>query len=242
MSQVAVEHFFSVVVEKTDGKTSVLRVSGDSRGDAYKHVQQMDDVRRVGKITEIAEGAAHPSSGGSEPREARHPRSEHRETRPSAPAARTEAESSGSSSSARESLTAKTISGPRLVRAPRPAGGEQPFRHLKAAPGLKEPPPRPVPVAKVPVVVPAPVVAPAIEAESAEAFESVPLTAREYRIVKSRRREGHPYLLQRGSWSQLKGKRVFESDWEKGFQEREKAEHHQRWLEEVARETAELDE
>ena len=48
-------------------------------------------------------------------------------------------------------------------------------------------------------------------------------TAVEYRIMKSRRQTGEPYLLQRGKWQTENGKRVFRVESEKGFATREEA-------------------
>ncbi|HEX8914797.1 MAG TPA: hypothetical protein VF796_20765, partial [Humisphaera sp.] len=98
-------------------------------------------------------------------------------------------------------------------------------------------PPKPVVVAPAPVVAKAP--QPAAVPASAPAAAPSPTTPVEYRIHKSRRKDGLPYLLQRGTWSQVGTKRIFAVDWEKGFAERPQAEKHQAWLEEMAREAAE---
>ncbi len=124
------------------------------------------------------------------------------------------------------------ISGPRVVMHDRPVkSGERPFKDLKAAPerprpAAADPPPR----HKAPVH--------AVEPEPPTQAESTP---REYRIVKSRRQGGEPYLLQRGYWHEQKGKRIFTVEWEKGFPDREKAEKHEEWVKRNEREMAEVD-
>lgn len=100
----------------------------------------------------------------------------------------------------RESLLANPVSGPRVVVHAR-SGGEQPFKHLKP------PPDRPQNLIPKVELQPPPT--------SAEGV---------CRIVKSRRRDGQPYLVQQGSWIQTYGKRTFRVDWEKGFATREEAE------------------
>jgi hypothetical protein len=62
----------------------------------------------------------------------------------------------------------------------------------------------------------------------------------EYRIVKSRRRDGLPYLVQRGHWQQSNGRRTFDMQWEKGFADRAAAEKHLGWIEQNEREMAAL--
>ena len=63
----------------------------------------------------------------------------------------------------------------------------------------------------------------------------------EYRVIKSRRQSGDPFILQRGNWHEVKGKRTFTVDWEKGFADREKAEKHQAWLERTQQELTDVD-
>jgi hypothetical protein len=62
----------------------------------------------------------------------------------------------------------------------------------------------------------------------------------EYRVVRSRRTGGQPYLLQRGTWSDRDGKRTFKLDWEKGFDERDKADRHLQWVQQSELELAEV--
>ncbi len=150
-----------------------------------------------------------------------------------------------------------------MIDAPRRGGFDQPFRrpkppahHVKPAPP-KAPPlvlrpvqSVPTPPAAAPSAVPAPAAAathpattrPVNNAAADDAATETETRPPEYRIVKSRRQSGEPYLLQRGHWREQKGKRVFEAEWEKGFAEREKAEHHQAWVERNARELAEVNE
>ena len=59
-------------------------------------------------------------------------------------------------------------------------------------------------------------------------------------IVKSRRKDGQPYYLQRGIWTTQGSKRTFDSNWEKGFDTREAAEKHQAWVVEMAAQSADV--
>jgi hypothetical protein len=63
-----------------------------------------------------------------------------------------------------------------------------------------------------------------------------------YRILKSRRVDGDPYVLQRGAWSERSGRKTFKADWEKSFPTREDAHRHEQWLQQTARDVAELTE
>ena len=65
-------------------------------------------------------------------------------------------------------------------------------------------------------------------------------SATEYRVIKSRRRDGLPYLVQRGQWQQANGRRTFDVRWEKGFADREAADKHLGWIENNEREMAAL--
>jgi hypothetical protein len=109
------------------------------------------------------------------------------------------------------------ISGPRVVLYMPRSGGEQPFKHLQV------PPERPKPVLAIPSAAakPAKRARPAVQVDQASSA-----IAQEYRVVKSRRQDGTPYLLQRGCWHAVNGKRAFDVDWEKGFDAREQAETH----------------
>lgn len=263
MNDLLVERFFSVSVELSDGRSTQLKVRGDSPAEVFKDVRARSDVRRVGKVTEIGEDAFHSDrplptvtpvrASGPAPAAVKSASVKSVSNEPSA-------EPSFDPRTPREAIIGFTISGPRVVRSSRPLGYEQPFKNLKAPAGaVAEPlppePARPVfspfgpvkgPVANDPsrpsvfarpapaLIEPAPAPAPI-----AEETVSAP-TTREYRIVKSRRQTGEPYLLQRGNWMQIKGKRVFEVEWEKGFESREKAEKQQAWLEQMAKEAAEL--
>lgn len=120
------------------------------------------------------------------------------------------------------------LRGPRVVSHARPVGGEQPFKHLQAPPERPKPP--------QPIVQPPPV----FRVDPVPTPDSDPLLSQEYRIVRSRRTGGQPYLLQRGTWSDRDGKRIFKLDWEKGFDEREKAERHLQWVQQSEVELAEV--
>jgi len=272
MNELLVERFFSVSVELTDGRSTQLKVRGESAAEAFKEVRSRADVRRVGKVSEIAESAFHSdipapvsrpagSTDGnrSSRSDARHPGEqvqEHHQGEGHEPSA--------GSKTPREALIGFTISGPRVIRAARPLGYEQPFRNFRARPGAVNLPPPPEPAKPVfspfgpvrgpvandpsrPPVFSKPASAPAAEAAqpAPQAESPAPAAApapavREYRIQKSRRQSGEPYLLQRGTWATQKGKRVFTVEWEKGFPSRENAEKQQKWLEQMAAEAAEL--
>lgn len=204
------EKFFSVSVEFNDGTTKAVAARGESQGSVFQQVKQMPGVRRVGKLTEVTpsvhEAVQHgrPIMPNPEPRR-------RIETGPM-------------------SLN-QPLRGPRVVIDARPTGGEQPFKHLQAPPERPKPP-QPVVVAQpAPVRRPEPPVAqPIAQPRQPEPSTSDQPTELEYRIIRSRRADGLPYLLQRGTWSQRDGKRIFKLDWEKGFDERAKAERHLEWV------------
>jgi len=255
MTQLAVERYFSVAVELTDGTKTSVRLSGESTADAFKQARERSDVRRVGKVTEISEAGFHSDSPdpivrsapqAGENRGERHgqrhgERHGERHNSPSAP--------SESSNVRRESLIGFTISGPRVVRDARVSGAERPFQLAN----IQAPPPRPdeekAPEAVAPSYSPfgpfPPKPQPVIEEKKAEVTEAAPQVdtesqGNEYRVIKSRRKDGLPYLLQRGVWSQQGGKRTFKAGWEKDFETREQAEERLEWLEQMTREAAEL--
>lgn len=253
MSVVAVERFFSVIAEFADGSTRTVRVRGDSPSEVYQQVRAMPDVRRVGRVTELSEqafGSTQADRSGQQPRPQRRPDASARQE--SAPQERPGTAEPTERDANR--LVGNSISGPRVVRHARPTGGEQPFKHLVAAPGLVErPPPPPKPVAEVkppapPAAVAASTPSPALarvagdgEPSEETAATSSANTGRELRIVKSRRRDGLPYLLQRGAWRQHGNKRVFDAGWEKGFAERAQAEKHLTWLQSMEEDHAEVE-
>lgn len=277
MNELLVERFFSVSVELTDGRSTQLKVRGESPAEVFKDVRARSDVRRVGKVTEINEGAFQSDRPvvSAAPVQARvterHQGEGHQASRATqAPVAGGEG-AMVDPRTPREALMGFAISGPRVVRAARPLGYEQPFKNLKAPAGREAEPLPPEPAkpvfspfgpAKGPIANdpsrPSVFAKPAAEAPSAEPTAEAPQTdavdateadesaattpnEREYRIVKSRRQTGEPYLLQRGNWGMVKGKRTFGVEWEKGFESREKAEKQQAWLEQMAREAAELE-
>jgi len=259
-----VEKFFSVAAELAGGETRVLPVRGRSAGEAFQQAKTNPGVRRVGKVTEITPGHYEALQRGEIPPAVaavahRANGSNGRHTSPEQPDATV----------ARAQLNAP-LTGPRVILQARRTGGEQPFRHLQAPPERLGPPPKPQPQA-APKPKPQPTAAPASSPPSgtAPAASPPPMTQvaatgdhspeptagtigaatateaadapREYRIVKSRRQDGPPFLLQRGSWKENKGKRAFHVDWEKGFDDRAKAEQHQRWVAETEQELADVE-
>ncbi|QOV91271.1 hypothetical protein [Humisphaera borealis] len=298
MNDLLVERFFSVSVELTDGRSTQLKVRGESPAEVFKDVRARADVRRVGKVVEIDEGSFHSerpissassvpststssatsSGNGSSSRSASKPSGGNDRVATDRPAKdhgtndragtdRHQGEDHQSPSdpkTPREALIGFTISGPRVIRSVKPVAYERPTNHFRAPiPKFNPLPPqskpafspfgpvkgpvandpsrpsvfaKPAPAAEAPQ---AQVPAPSSEAP-ATAGDSATVVERDYRIVKSRRQSGEPYLLQRGTWGQVKGKRAFIVEWEKGFDSREKAEKQQTWLEQMARESAEL--
>jgi hypothetical protein len=262
------ERVYSVDVVLQDGTRSVVQIEAESSSDAYRQAKGRTDVRSVGKVTEgvrYEPSSGSPSgSGSSGGGMIRERRNEH-QPRPGSAMPHPQ-QNPDESPDQRVQQLGFSISGPRVVRDARHVGGERPFAVL--APLAKSvttaepapqapvavPPPsiknNPFVIPPKPVAPPAPAVAPAAKSPAAQTTpasdESAGDTAAgdtsavEYRIVKSRRKDGLPYLLQRGTWKTQGTKRVFASDWEKGFDVREKAEKHQAWLEQMARENAEL--
>lgn len=222
------EKFFSVSVEFNDGTTKAVAARGESHGAVYQQIKLMPGVRRVGKVAEVSPGIHEAVKHG----------------RPSAPDPEPRRPEVGVAS------LNQPLRGPRVVIDARPTGGEQPFKHLQAPPERPKPP---QPVIQQPPVtrsaVPAPQTAPApVRAERASRTEPAQVASQtstppelEYRIVRSRRAGGLPYLLQRGTWSQRDGKRNFKLDWEKGFEDRARAEQHLQWVQQSARELADIE-
>jgi hypothetical protein len=232
------EKFYSVIAEFADGATKTVPVRGGSSGEAFRKVRETPGVRRVGRVTEVTQrdhlhterdggliGAAAvtaPAPGRSSATESQAPEA------PAAP---------------RSNGIGHTISGPRTVVYAPPGRGEQPFKNLVIPPErLAKPRPdvSPKPKAHVKPVAAAPV-QPAAQVPVAGpiSMPQAPASTK-YRIHKSRRRDGLPYLLQRGLWQQVGGKRTFDVQWEKGFDQREDAERHLEWVQQTEQELAEF--
>jgi hypothetical protein len=202
VGEVTASKYFSVAVELGDGKKKALPVRGESTGQVFQQVKQHPDVRRVGKVMEISQAAFEAIVQGREPASEAGPR----------PSSQGPPERS-------DKWIGHVITGPRVISHVRPSG-EQPFKHLQAPPERpKSKKHEPAPRATEPVASGPPANArPSIEAGVASNL------APEYRVLKSRRQGGPPYLLQRGSWQQVKGKRAFHVKWEKDFATRAEAE------------------
>jgi hypothetical protein len=217
---------YSVDVELENGARTVVQVEAESSSDAYRQARETANVRRVGRVTE---GVRNTHSAATET-----PRREE-ERRPGEDRARTQRAPERQMSPAhRGQLLGNMIAGPRVVREARVVGGERPFAHLQPPPPRPEPIRPPVKPAKAKTTVAA---APQPKAVAVVA-PAVPGT--DYRVVKSRRKDGQPYLLQRGTWSTQGTKRTYAAEWEKGFDTREQAEKHQAWLLEMASDHAEV--
>jgi outer membrane biosynthesis protein TonB len=211
------DKFFSVTVQLEDATSKVLPMRAASSGDAFRAARETAGVRRVGRVAEITE-AAFVGLG---------------EGRVVEPTVNARPESQKVAEPESRPHVAHVISGPRTVVYAPPTGGEQPFKHLKA------PPERPKPIVEVK---PEPVkkAAPAATEVSPSMRMPQVSAATEYRIVKSRRRDGLPYLVQRGNWQEASGRRTFHVEWEKCFATREEAVKHLDWIEHNERELAAL--
>ncbi len=214
------EKSYSVAVEMADGGKRTLAVQGASSGGVFQQVKAMPGVRRVGKVSEES-------------------RTEivaplHRNAAAVATLAQpVEREQKADD---RRAAIGFTITGPRVVMRDRQTVGERPFKHLQA------PPERPKPPASLIETVLRRMVEPSKPKHGILEDIQEPVSKEtEYRIVKSRRRGGEPYLLQRGCWNDIEGKRAFVVGWEKGFEVRDKAEQHQKWVRQTEQELAEVD-
>jgi hypothetical protein len=207
------EKCFSVVAELADGTSKVLPVRAGSSGEAFRQVRETPRVRRVGRVAEISE-PAFAALGEGKPVAAR---------QQTPPTSVSQIKPTDVSESPRP-LVQHVISGPRTVVYAPPTGGEMPFKHLQAPPERPKPPQTAKP--------PAAKKAPELNATPAESMRMPQApSATQYRVVKSRRRDGLPYLVQRGQWQQLHDKRTFDVQWEKGFPDREQAVKHLDWVE-----------
>lgn len=240
-----------MIVEHEDGRTETLRLSGASPGAAFQQAKQTPGVRRVGKVAEVGSRTAPDPvrPGGNGSRSSPAPGAASDQPQPAPAPGRNER------AGGYDPKLGFVLSGPRVVLHAR-AGGEQPFRNLQA-------PPEPFGPSKSLFLdalkateetaaaeraaeaarraeLAAIEAAAAAECQAAEAARAA--AEPKYRIYKSRRRDGLPYLLQRGTWRDAGGKRLFETGWEKGFARRDEAERHLAWLEQNEREMSEADE
>ena len=187
--------FFNHVAEMEDGKQKTLPVRGKTSSDVFQKVKAMPGVRRVGKVTEISEAAHDALVHGkphadrpAEPQPARRTSARPPQARPPG----TRPPRSSGRNSTRDFRSVRVVHHGRQERP-----GEQPFRHLQPPPdalGARAPPTKEQSRQARAVV---------------RAREQAAAPHREYRIVKSRRAGGEPYLLQRGNWHLHKGKRIF---------------------------------
>ena len=224
------EKFYSVAVEMEDGRRKTLALKARGSGQAFAQAKDTPNVRRVGKVTEIAASDfEHVSKGGTLKESSapvhreRHPEPHHKA------AAHSKSEKPAAARhepAARPAAYANT--GPRVVSHARTRTGEQPFKHLQAPPERPKPPAAP---AKAHTAAKAKTEKAEKSAKSskpkaakAPAKKSAAKTDENTRIIKSRRQDGPPYLVQRGSWKEAGGKRVFTIESEKGFDTREEAE------------------
>ena len=236
------EKFYSAAVELQGGEHKTIRVHGPSLSAVFQQLKAMPGVRRVGKVSELSSPDAPIHTERAHHAPAAHAKSAHSKT------------SHGKASHDHESSAQPKSgefrsSGPRVVIHAQRSGGLQPPppRRKPLHPAkIKTPalmlkyPVAHAPVAKAPVAKPAaPVEVP--QSTPAAVDAAADATPHEYRVTKSRRQSGDPFLLQRGSWYEAKGKRTFVVDWEKGFQDREKAEKHQAWLERTQQELSDVD-
>ena len=216
------EKSYSVAVEMADGEKRVLTLQGASSGEVFQQVKAMPGVRRVGKVSELSSTGVMtpPLRNGSAV------------LTPKQPVEREQ------KADDRRAAIGFAISGPRVVRRDRQTVGERPFKHLQPPPERPKPPAALIKTVVVRTVEPV-----AADEQHTSNTEVAETSAKEieYRIVKSRRQGGDPFLLQRGRWDEVHGKRAFNVAWEKGFVVREKAERHQQWVRQTERELAEVD-
>lgn len=233
------EKFFSVAVELEDGHRKILAVKASGSGQAFAQAKAAPNVRRVGKVTEIdASDFDHVSNGGtlkeSAPRDrasdsshkssADRKSSGHKSADHKSPA-HPKSEKPAAAAPAERPSAAYTNTGPRVVSHARTRTGEQPFKHLQAPPERPKPPAPPAKPTKPKAEKPEKPAKPAKpKAAKAPSKKSATKTDDNTRIIKSRRQDGPPYLLQRGTWKEVGGKRTFTVESEKGFDTREAAE------------------
>jgi hypothetical protein len=220
-------------------------VRAGAAGEAFRRARDLPGVRRVGRVVEIS-AAALAELGQGRAVAAQSPAAQQQQKQPE--------KANPESSPTPRPFVPQVISGPRTVVYAPPARGEQPFKNFTVPPErLSVDAPRPQPAKLIappkPVVQPKPTTelkpAAAVAAvQPAESDDSMRISQSpfptEYRIVKSRRRDGLPYLVQRGQWQQTSGRRTFDAQWEKGFADREAAEKHLGWIEHNEREMAAL--
>ena len=258
--------FFSVVAEMENGTKALVPAQGGAADEAFRQVKGTPGVRRVGKVTEITQADHDALLRGerinpSPSRVPHPPQSTRRDGKSGAGRDSNHAHPDRSEGdaghgpvahdepAARRAAAGHAISGPRVIQhAPR--SGEKPFTFFSVPPPRPKPPrpPEPKPALKpAPQADPKPVAAkPKPAAPSVAPTDEAAETAATpmggaYRIVKSRRQDGSPYLLQRGDWHEQGGKRTFKVEWEKGFADRAAAEKHQEWVTKTHQEHAEED-
>jgi hypothetical protein len=230
------DKFFSVVAELEDGTSKVLPVRAGAPGEAFRHARELPGVRRVGRVAEISEIAFTDLGQG-------------RAVSSQAPVIQHKPEKTDPGAAPRP-FVPHVISGPRTVVYAPPSGGEQPFKNFTVPPERlsvdvpKPQPAKPAVVVAKPKPAPVPALVAAAPVQPVESDDSMrisqPPQPTEYRIVKSRRRDGLPYIVQRGQWQQANGRRTFDVQWEKGFADRDAAEKHVDWIEHNEREMAAL--
>ena len=178
------DKFYSVVTETFDGEKRDVAIRGQSPGDAFQQVKAMPGVRRVGRVSEISAGE-HEALVSGKPKPA--------PVVVAPPQVVVEREQKGDD---RRAALGYAISGPRVVIDVQRRAGEKPFKHLQPPP---ERPEAPKPVQKQAAA------APPVNVEVKHDAAEEAAGTRAYRIVKSRRRDGQPYLLQRGRGAKSTG-------------------------------------
>lgn len=217
------EKFFSVAVEYKDGTVRTMAAQGDSQGAVFQQIKQLPGVRRVGKVSEVSAADFEAVRHG----------------RRLAPEPQSPPPGQAGPPVKLEQLN-QPLRGPRVVIDARPIGGEQPFKHLQAPPERPKPP-SPVIQQPTPAAKPEPAPMPNFAQPVSRGTEVLGPAELEYRIVRSRRASGPSYLLQRGTWSERDGKRIFKLDWEKGFDDRARAEQHLEWVLQSSEELADVE-
>src|SRR4051794_31689372 len=120
MSVVAEARLYSVSVEMADGTSTVVRVQGQTSGEAFQQVKQMPGVRRVGRVvegTQMSSGARQDSPRQNRSDSPRNDtRNDHRVDTRSHEVRQHEArQGPGASSSDQNATLGNRIAGPRVV-------------------------------------------------------------------------------------------------------------------------------
>ena len=111
------DRFFSVVVEREDGRTETVSLSGPTPGAAFQQAKQLPGVRRVGKVAEVGSRTAPDPVRAGQPHATGHSTPPHQQPQLTSPG-RTER------AAGYDPKVGFVLTGPRVVIHARPTGGE----------------------------------------------------------------------------------------------------------------------